>query len=406
MNPNSVLSPHRSVRTFGSFLFLLFSWSSLALCGEIHEAVKRGDVKKVKSLLQENPALVNLEDERGATPLFLAVSSDQPSKEIVEALLEKGATGAYKTSRGYTRDFGNHEIETILENYSEVRRIESLVKEHPDLLNASVEKGRAEMHRLAARGRKAAIEVLLKNKADVNVRTWGEDETPLHYAVGNGHLDIVALLLANGADVNAAQRANKWTPLIQAVNAHQMEIAEFLISHGADVNRRDFMNRTALHWAITSGPLDTVRSRMINLLISKGADIKGSGKDWSPLHAAAGTDAESTKLLLDRGAEVNARDGAGHTPLYEAAGHGDKAIVELLLERGADVNAKDIGGDTALHRAAQYGNVSVAQVLIAHGIDINARTLYGKTARQYAREATVEGKNEFIDFLLQHGAKE
>jgi ankyrin repeat protein len=401
MNPNSVLSPHRPALAIASVLLLLLSWSSLALCGEIHEAVKRGDAKKVKSLLQEDPALVNLEDERGATPLFLAVSSNQPSKEIVEALLEKGAAGAYKP--GFNLD---PEIARILENHAEARRIESLVKEHPELINAPVKDGMAEMHWLAIRGRKAAIEVLLKNRADVNVRTFDDDETPLHYAVGNGHKDIVALLLANGADVNAAQRANKWTPLIQAVNAREVEIAEFLISHGADVNRRDFMNYTALHWAIDRGPLDTVRSSMINLLISKGADIKGSGKDYTPLHKAVMMDIESTKLLLDLGANVNARDGAGTTPLHKAAEHGDKAIVELLIERGADVNAKDIAGDTALHRAAQYGNVSIAQVLIAHGVDINARTLYGKTARQYAREANVEGKKEFIDFLLQHGAKE
>jgi ankyrin repeat protein len=289
------------------------------------------------------------------------------------------------------------------EDGAELRRIEALVKERPEFINAKDGKGMAEMHWLSIRGRKAAIEVLLANEADVNIRAWNDGETPLHFAAQNGHKEIVALLLANGADANASRKANKWTPLIEAINARQAEIAEFLISHGADVNHRDYMEHTALHWAIDRGPLDAVRSNMIHLLISKGADIKGRGRDFTPLHCAAMMDTESVKLLLDHGANVNARDGAGHTPLYKAAEHGDHAIVELLLQRGAEVNAKNVAGDTALHRAAQYGNVSAAQALVAHGADINALTQSGKTALQYAREM---GNKEFVDLLLRHSTGE
>ena len=89
----------------------------------------------------------------------------------------------------------------------------------------------------------------------------------------------------------------------------------------------------------------------INELISRGADvnaIKGS-YGWIPLfYAARYGKNEIVKLLLDRGADVNAKDSYGWTPLLYAAAHGKNEIVKLLLDRGADVNVKANDGKTAL----------------------------------------------------------
>ena len=108
-------------------------------------------------------------------------------------------------------------------------------------------------------------------------------------------------------------------PLHKAAEANDFEEVVRLIDQGADVNAIEVENEgTALHWAAIGG----------------GADI--------------------IELLLDKGAEIDAKAGGGLRPPSLAAMYGRYAAVELLVERGADVNAHDAYGSTPLHFAAQF----------------------------------------------------
>jgi ankyrin repeat protein len=97
------------------------------------------------------------------------------------------------------------------------------------------------------------------------------------------------------------------------------------------------------------------------------------------------------------GADVNAKDRYGATPLLYAA---KKEIAELLITKGADVNAKNSQGWTLLQKAVLNGHKEIAQLLIANGADVNAKNLdFGDgTPLDYAG-------GEIADLLRKHRGK-
>jgi ankyrin repeat protein len=112
---------------------------------------------------------------------------------------------------------------------------------------------------------------------------------------------------------------------------------------------------------------------------------------WTPLHGAVFfAQPAAVRLLLDHGADVNAvsTNSSANRPLHAAlAGRLDRDVVALLLQRGADVNARQHGGYVALHEAAMNGNGEMAALLLKHGADPAVASDDGKTAADFAREA-------------------
>ncbi len=123
-----------------------------------------------------------------------------------------------------------------------------------------------------------------------------------------------------------------------------------------------------------------------------------------PLHWAALTDqAAVAGLLIDRGMSVDARDGAGRTPLMVAAAFDSLSVAQLLLARGADPVARDTAnGNTPLDFAAVAGQVEVARLLLANGGSVDARApRNGETPLHYA---ALYGHLKMIKFLVAEGA--
>ena len=121
---------------------------------------------------------------------------------------------------------------------------------------------------------------------------------------------------------------------------------------------------TALHFAVFFGQPETAA-----LLVERGADVHAVSPtfgDVTPLHSAAAASANRTELvhlLLEAGADPNARQGAGFTALHEAAQNGDAAVATDLLDRGADPGAATDDGRTALSIAEEQGHEDVAALL-------------------------------------------
>ncbi len=113
-------------------------------------------------------------------------------------------------------------------------------------------------------------------------------------------------------------------------------------------------------------------------------------------------DFEGVKKAIENGADVNARNEIGWTPLHLASYWGCTKIAKLLIENKADVNAKDVCGNTPLHLASRYNNLEIVKLLIEKGADVNAKDNYSKTALDIAKSHDYQ---EIIDLLTKNKNK-
>jgi len=177
-----------------------------------------------------------------------------------------------------------------------------------------------------------------------------------------------------------------------------------------------------LHMCETD-PMTAAVTADIVVLINQGADVhvKTSGGEYTPLHMACMEGpaedvmplldlhyskyvsglAAVAMALLDKGAEVNATNSGGSTPLHYAAENGHAELVMTLLHEDADVDAKNMHGSSPLHTACADGRAEVAMVLLEEGADVNAETSSGRRPLHSACEA---GHTEVAMVLLEKGA--
>ena len=133
-----------------------------------------------------------------------------------------------------------------------------------------------------------------------------------------------------------------------------------------------------------------------------GADLNGD-----LLVAAEVGQAADVQALLDRGADANARNLEGHTPLIGAAGGGGSVeIVWALLSCGADVNMGDRRGHTPLMAAVLSGHVEIVKILLAHGADVHAKTTRGISAMNCMSMDKEAADKAIKKLLRQAGGRE
>ncbi len=151
--------------------------------------------------------------------------------------------------------------------------------------------------------------------------------------------------------------------------------------------------------AVSKGDTPTTRA-----LLAKGADVQARDANGRTalMYAAENGDPTTVQALLINGADVNARDWQGWTALIYAADNGDITTVQTLLAHKAHVNAKSEGsGWTALMSAAARGHVLVTQALLANGAEANARDKDDQTALLMAVQ---QGYTAIVQALLDGGA--
>jgi ankyrin repeat protein len=227
-----------------------------------------------------------------------------------------------------------------------------------------------------------STKLLLSLGLDVNL-TDLSGATPLHVASRDGQAAMVEFLLRNRADARARTKQG-WAPMALAASQIRPEQDSDNKKFQAIIRRLERAGiELDIHAAIGC---DDVQ-RVIKILqthprVGESRNLAGR----PALHSAVRLDRkEIVKLLLDNGSHPDipsSESGVGHdgeTALLQVAFWGRLEIAKLLIERGANVNAKAADGAVPLHEAARMGHVDVARLLLEHGADVNAKDNKGET---------------------------
>ncbi|XP_029832405.3 transient receptor potential cation channel subfamily A member 1 homolog [Ixodes scapularis] len=368
----------------------------------VHIAAKEGSLDALRTLCsdadkdlvngerpleqQQAAELLSRKDKQQMTPLHYAVEGKH--LEVARYLLERGVNPDAPSCTGHTA------LHLAAMHCGEAMC--RLLVEHGATLDALAEENRTPLLLAATSDRAPIVAFLLDRGAgleDCDVH----GNTALLSAVDGGGVDVVRLLLARGAEVgrrndrdqnvfhlavlakNAdvlqelldvrnseflinAKDSNGDTPLHHAASNAFLDIVQLLLRHGANPAAKNISEETTLHSACRYNYPNVVRE----IVKHDKRLVKETDMQWNtPLHAAAyGGFSETAGVLVEAGADLEAKNYYECTPLTVACQNGDFDTVATLLGAGASVHSVDKMKNRPLHIAAQFGRETVVKLLL------------------------------------------
>ena len=328
-------------------------------------AIAAGDVQRVKELLDAG-ALFILWGNNGIASLARQLQ-DREILKIIEAHLDAQTTAPSAMLLLAIETDNQPQVEQSITELTEDKMIDSMF-----------------LYSLT-HGHHEAISILGEHLNDVNVMLDFHG-TPLQHAINAGQIELAhSLLVERGANPNLVAR-NGHSPLMDAIRNKHFNFAHTLLDYGADashINQGYSSSISALAEAIMSGNLELTK-RIIEVIGDVNQPIRGQ---LPMLIAINQNNTEMLRLLISYGGNVNLRgseQGKLPTCLHSVACLGNIENAQLLLDYGADLNATNMYGETPLMIATSINLPDMVQFLLEQGADHRFVNSQGRTALDIA----------------------
>ncbi|RAO72859.1 uncharacterized protein BHQ10_008871 [Talaromyces amestolkiae] len=352
-----------------------------------------GTLDCVNVLLSQPGIDIDLQDERGATALIYAAENGYT--EIVQALLERDAnTEALEVG---TR--GTALMRAI--DYNAIPVVKLLLQHganvhHKDCFD------RGMLHGAACNGQSEIIEILLEfdPTLDINMQDVN-GKTTLHDVARNGYMDTAKVLLDHGADPTIKDRFGR-TPIRIAREVNHTEILQLL----RDARRLREEQKRHGHDEVDFLP--PKRTDTGTIILPPRRTDTGMSVDNEPLPLWALANADSIdevteRLSQDLNEDINGKDpDMGETALHHAVANNNETIIRQLISHGADINATNNYGRTPLHLAALYVCPEAGEILLDAGANVDALDQWGATPLELRGSRNYRSLNVL---LIERGAK-
>ena len=411
---------------------------------QLFDAARRGNVDKVKEILERGKCTVKCTDSIGWTPLHWACLRGHLG--LVKVLVSE-----FKADMTITVNSGlnvyNGTPLMLAARYGHGNVVHALLSDYKCPVNIKGQYGYTALHYSCMYGHVDTMRTLVKHKADFNARTdtdssscikctmhipaykkrdkarkdrgaredygdtpltlaarhgngnvvyallsdyqclvdaKGQDGyTALHFFCRYGHVDMVMTLVKHKANINARTDSGDIPLTLAARHGHSNVVHALLSDSQCPVDAKSQNGYTALHCSSIYGHVDTVRT-----LVKHKADVNFrtfSGDTPLTLAARHGHDNVIRVLFGSQSRAKYCQNANDHTPLTLAAIHGHSDVVDVLLSGyQCSVNAKGQNGFTALHYSCKYGHAGIVRTLVKHKADVNAKTDGGNTPYQLA----------------------
>ena len=365
----------------------------------LHEAARSGNIRIIESLL-DHGADINAQDAKGNSVLHIA-SPPSAALSTMNIFLSRGANPNLRDEHG---DSPLH-VAIILNRNTEI--IRSLLEAGADVTVRNLD-GKTPLYLAVEKERLNCIPLLLRYRSDIFAvdnngitpfeRALGlnssivnamissetvfqndsEGNTILHLSARSGdNTAIISSILDHNASVNARNKAGD-TSLTIAVRHNEEAAGILLLNRGADIFAFNANGESPLF--LTFPPTGRSSSELRHWMLSPQALSARDGLGNTALHYTAQWRLDPwIPYLIQMGAQTEAANATGETPLFLAVRKNSPSTIRVLVENGAFLGARDTLGNSVLHAAVRWDAINSVETLINMGLDVNNHALNGKT---------------------------